>query len=193
MQGYKHVVDNPKHRKEVVAGNLGEHLTRRMNYILHSLISSHPVQCLRALQLASGTMLLTLGKCDATIFSATASLSPPFCGNHYENYRRYALLLLGGRHDLKSRYQIVFTLRAVQYPASIPLSLASLTLINQTARSFSATVFGLWGVSLSLAEQFANVRKLYEISTIPNRIVDGTKPFPENQQALRNGIALEFR
>jgi len=193
MQGYKHVVDNPKHRKELVAGNLGEHLTRRMDSILHFLISSHSVQCLRALQLASGTMLSTLGKCDVIIFSATASLSPPFFGNHYENCRRYALLLLGGRYDSKSRYQIVFTLRAVQYPASIPLSLASLTLINQTASSFSATVFGLWGESLSLAEQFASVRKLYEISSIPNRVMDGTKPFPENQQVLRDGIALEFR
>ena len=29
MQGYKHLVDNPVHRKEVVAGSLGEHLTKR--------------------------------------------------------------------------------------------------------------------------------------------------------------------
>ncbi|KAG6373075.1 hypothetical protein JVT61DRAFT_6673 [Boletus reticuloceps] len=29
MQGYKHLVDNPIHRKEVVAGSLGEHLAKR--------------------------------------------------------------------------------------------------------------------------------------------------------------------
>ena len=29
MQGYKHLVDDPVHRKEVVAGSLGEHLTKR--------------------------------------------------------------------------------------------------------------------------------------------------------------------
>ncbi|KIM52370.1 hypothetical protein SCLCIDRAFT_1223856 [Scleroderma citrinum Foug A] len=160
MQGYKHVVDNPKHRKEVVAGNLGEHLTR----------------------LFKGAAA-RVGD-DAIDFGEVRRY------HLFSDRLTFASIL---REPLRELPQIVFTLRAVQYPASIPLSLASLTLINQTARSFSATVFGLWGVSLSLAEQFANVRKLYEISTIPNRIVDGTKPFPENQQALRNGIALEFR
>ena len=29
MQGLKIVVDNPSHRKEVVAGNMGEHMTAR--------------------------------------------------------------------------------------------------------------------------------------------------------------------
>ena len=91
------------------------------------------------------------------------------------------------------RCQIVFTLRAVQYPASIPISIASLTLINHTATTFSSSLFALFGESFSLAEQFASVRKLYEISTIRNRIVDGQVPFPENQLSLHRGISIEFR
>jgi hypothetical protein len=63
---------------------------------------------------------------------------------------------------------------------TIPLSLASLTLINQTSNSFSATLFSLFGESFSLAEQFANVRKLYEIENVQNKVVDGTIPFLED-------------
>lgn len=87
----------------------------------------------------------------------------------------------------------MFTLRAVQYPASIPVSIASLTLINQTANTFSTSLFSLFGESFSVAEQFASVRKLYDISNIHNKIVDGKVPFPENQQALHHGISVEFR
>lgn len=58
---------------------------------------------------------------------------------------------------------------------------------------FSTSLFALFGESSSLAEQFASVRKLYEISNIRNRIVDGNVPFPENQQTLRHGISIEFR
>ncbi|KAG1740004.1 P-loop containing nucleoside triphosphate hydrolase protein [Suillus lakei] len=37
------------------------------------------------------------------------------------------------------------------------------------------------------------VRNLYEIENIQNKMVDGTEPFPENRQSLRNGISVEFR
>jgi hypothetical protein len=89
--------------------------------------------------------------------------------------------------------QIVFTLRAVQYPTSIPLSLASLHLIRENAQSFSSSVFHLLDETGNMAEQLSSVRKLYEIENIPNKIVDGREPFPENQQTLNNGISVEFR
>ena len=106
---------------------------------------------------------------------------------------RFVHPLLPQRRIADCRRQIVFTLRAVQYPASIPVSIASLTLINHTAVAFSSSLFGLYQESRSLAEQFANVRKLYEITNISNRIVDGTISFPEDQQTLRHGISIEFR
>ncbi|KAI5120220.1 hypothetical protein M0805_000035 [Coniferiporia weirii] len=89
--------------------------------------------------------------------------------------------------------QIVFTLRAVQYPESIPITLASLNLIQSTVSSFSHTVFSFFDQFGSIAEQLDSIRKLYEIMNIRNRIVDGTEPYPENTQDARSGISVEFR
>ncbi|KAG6919464.1 hypothetical protein DXG01_005723 [Tephrocybe rancida] len=94
---------------------------------------------------------------------------------------------------LKELPQIVFTLRAVQYPASIPVSLASLNLITQTAAGFTNTLVSLYDQTGSLAQKIADVRRLYEMANIPNRIVDGTEPFPEVTQSLEMGISVEFR
>jgi hypothetical protein len=76
---------------------------------------------------------------------------------------------------------------------SIPLSLASLTLIKQTSQAFTSTLFSLFGESYSLAERFKDVRKLYEFENVLNKVVDGTELFPEDQQSIRSGISLEFR
>lgn len=89
--------------------------------------------------------------------------------------------------------QIVFTLRAVQYPSTIPLSLASLHLIRENASSFSSSIFGLLDETANVAEQLASVRKLYEIDSIKNKVPDGKEPFPENRQTLLNGISIEFK
>ncbi|KZT68757.1 P-loop containing nucleoside triphosphate hydrolase protein [Daedalea quercina L-15889] len=89
--------------------------------------------------------------------------------------------------------QIVFTLRAVRYPASIPVSLASLNLIQHTASSFGWTVYRFIDQFGSIADQLATVRKLYDIVNIPNRIPDGTVPFPEDAQKAKAGIDVEFR
>ncbi|KAG1725553.1 P-loop containing nucleoside triphosphate hydrolase protein [Suillus paluster] len=160
MQGLKHLVDNPSHRKELVAGNLGEYVTAQ--------------------------------------FRETAQRVGDDAGEFQELRRAHAVkdrLSIASilREPMRELPQIVFTLRAVQKPMTIPLSLASLTLINQTSNSFSSTLFSLFGESFSLAEQFANVRKLYEIDNVKNKVVDGAEPFPENQQSLRTGISVEFR
>ena len=89
--------------------------------------------------------------------------------------------------------QIVFTLRAVQYPASIPLSLASLQLIRENSSSFTSSILGLLDQTGYMAEQLASVRRLYEIENIANKVVDGREPYPENQQKLNDGISVEFR
>ncbi|KAF7306320.1 ABC transporter related protein [Mycena indigotica] len=89
--------------------------------------------------------------------------------------------------------RIIFTLRAVQYPTDIPLSLASLNLITQTTNRFSRTLFDLLRETGSIAQHLANIRKLYETFNIPNIVEDGPKPFPEDQRSLENGISVEFR
>ncbi|GBE78652.1 hypothetical protein SCP_0115410 [Sparassis crispa] len=94
---------------------------------------------------------------------------------------------------LRELPQIVFTLRAVQRPAYLPVSLASLNLIQQTTASFSWTVYRFFEQFGSIADQLATVRKLYDVVDIPNRIPDGNVPFPEDTQKLKAGISLEFR
>ncbi|KAH9930399.1 P-loop containing nucleoside triphosphate hydrolase protein [Epithele typhae] len=89
--------------------------------------------------------------------------------------------------------QIVFTLRAVQYPASMPVSLASLNLLQNTTAHFAFTVWRFFDQTSSITEQLSTVRKLYEVTKISNRIQDGTKPFPEDAQKIKYGVALEFR
>lgn len=73
------------------------------------------------------------------------------------------------------------------------MSLASLTLITETTERFSWTLHRLFQQTGSIAEQLATVRKLYEVSHIPNKIPDGELPFPEDAQQSKAGIALEFR
>ena len=45
----------------------------------------------------------------------------------------------------------------------------------------------------SISDRLSSLRQMYEASNIANTIVDGTTPFPENQQSIRDGIAVEFR
>ena len=45
----------------------------------------------------------------------------------------------------------------------------------------------------SIAENLANIRKLYETYTIPNVVRDGTTPFPEDQESLKLGVSIEFK
>ena len=75
----------------------------------------------------------------------------------------------------------------------MPVSLASLNLLQQTTSQFSSTLWRFFDQTASVTEQLATVRKLYEVVHIPNRIEDGTVPFPEDAQTIKHGVVLEFR
>lgn len=87
----------------------------------------------------------------------------------------------------------MFTLRAASYPASIPVSLATLNLVQSTTQTFTMSIFELLRQTQSISETFGSVKKLYEIRSIPNRIVNGKIPFPEDESKIRAGVLLEFR
>lgn len=89
--------------------------------------------------------------------------------------------------------QIFFTLRAVQYPASMPVSLASLQMVQESTSTFAFNMFELMHSTQSFAAQIGEVRKLYEVASVPNKVQDGTVPFPEDSAQIRSGVALEFR
>ncbi|KIK60425.1 hypothetical protein GYMLUDRAFT_43735 [Collybiopsis luxurians FD-317 M1] len=107
--------------------------------------------------------------------------------------RHFPSILTIIRQSINELPQIAFTLRAVQYPASIPVSLTSLSLITSTVNSFSNTLFRFFQETGSINDNFATVRKMFEMIDLPNRIPDGAVPYPENQQALQMGMSIEFR
>ena len=90
-------------------------------------------------------------------------------------------------------FQIIFTLQAVQKPSSIPVSLASLHLLQQSLGTFVSRITNIFYNVGSISSRLSSLRKLYEAEKIPNKIVDGTIPFPENAQSIGDGISLEFR
>ncbi|KAI0770942.1 P-loop containing nucleoside triphosphate hydrolase protein [Trametes elegans] len=97
------------------------------------------------------------------------------------------------KFPLRELPQIFFTLRAVQYPAGMPVSLASLQMVQETTNTFAFNIFELLHSSNTFATQLGEVRKLYEVVNVPNKLVDGTVPFPEESAQIRDGIALEFK
>jgi len=80
--------------------------------------------------------------------------------------------------------KMLFTLRAVKQPASIPVSLASLNLMMQTTSSFTQQVFSLINVTESIEGNVAKVKRFYEMKKIPNQVADGNEAFPEDHQSL---------
>ncbi|KAI1785736.1 HlyB/MsbA family ABC transporter [Ganoderma leucocontextum] len=97
------------------------------------------------------------------------------------------------QEPLKQLPQIYFTLRSAQYPANIPVSLASLNLIQSATNRFAFTVYEIIQRTKSVGHQLESVKKLYEVVNIPNVVKDGTVPFPEDTAKVRYGIELEFR
>ncbi|KAG1825435.1 P-loop containing nucleoside triphosphate hydrolase protein [Suillus subaureus] len=160
MQGLRVLSDAPSHRKELVAGNLGEYITSQF--------------CESAQRLGE----------DAGEF-----------GEMYEAHSirkrlSIASILRATMHELP---QIAFMLSAVRKPMTVPLSFASLVLIEHASNSFISAHLSPYRV-LSLAPIFADLRNLYEFKNVQNKVVDGTEPFPENQQSLiDSGISIEFR
>lgn len=44
----------------------------------------------------------------------------------------------------------------------------------------------------TMSDTFASIGRLYEVVNIKNQVVDGDRPYPEDKQAVKNGIAIEF-
>ena len=89
--------------------------------------------------------------------------------------------------------QIIFTLQIVKKPASIPVSLASLHLLQQSISTFAMRMHEISEDVGSISTRLSKLRKLYEAENIPNKVEDGITPFPENAQSIGDGISLEFR
>ena len=95
--------------------------------------------------------------------------------------------------SLRELPEVLYLLRAAEHPASIPVSIASMRLVQETTSSFMSAFMGFLDESGSIAERFHKVRQLYEIESIPNNVVDGNISFPEDRQTLKSGMSVEFR
>lgn len=81
---------------------------------------------------------------------------------------------------------VIFTLRVMQNKMTIPFSLVSLILIYQISNSSgSSPLFEMLSI--------ADLRFIYGMDNVKNKVVDGQDPFPEDLHSLRNGISIEFR
>ncbi|OJT07927.1 Lipid A export ATP-binding/permease protein MsbA [Trametes pubescens] len=110
-------------------------------------------------------------------------------GKVNDRFSLWALL----QYPLRELPQMFFTLRAMQYPASMPVSLASLQMVQEATNTFAYNMFELMHSTQSFATQIGEVRKMYEVASVPNKVQDGTVPFPEDTAQIRSGVALEFR
>jgi hypothetical protein len=97
------------------------------------------------------------------------------------------------RSQTSCLFKIIFTLQAAKKPTSIPVSLASLHLLQQSLGTFVSRITDIFLSMGGISARLSNLRKLYEAENIPNKVVDGTTPFPENAQSIGDGILLEFR
>ncbi|KAG1908604.1 P-loop containing nucleoside triphosphate hydrolase protein [Suillus fuscotomentosus] len=96
------------------------------------------------------------------------------------------------RETMPELPQIAFMLNAVRRPTTVPLSFASLQLIEHVSDSLISTYLSPYRV-FNLTAKFAGLRNLYELKNVQNKVMDGTERFPGNQQSLISGISVEFR
>lgn len=75
----------------------------------------------------------------------------------------------------------------------MPISLASLQLMQHASDSLLNHISTLRSNTGEFSDKLLALRRLLEAGNISNKVVDGTTPFPENEQSIRDGISLEFR
>ena len=143
----------------------------------------------------SSTRILTYSN---TVFQDATFHIGDHMDNFWEAVRQYNINTFNPASLLKDLFghlpQLAFVLRASTKPTSIPVSVASLALIDENASNLSWMLYQFVEHTGSIADQLSTIRKLYEIRSIPNKVVDGRKPFPEDEEKVRReGVELEFR
>ncbi|KAG1809947.1 P-loop containing nucleoside triphosphate hydrolase protein [Suillus plorans] len=159
MQGLKILNQVSSHRKELVAGNLGEYITSQFH---------------ESAQRVGDDAGDFREVCEAYFMKKFPSIT--------------SIL----RETLDELPQIAFMLRAVRRPTTISSSFMSLVLVEHTFNSFISTHLSPYRI-FGLVRMITDVRNIYELKNVQNKVVDGTEQFPENQQSLSNGISVEFR
>ena len=194
LEGINRVVSDTKHRKELVAGGVDEYLTEGVQdtFRWRGITNVSAEYCSLADRLGSSA-----NDFWSIYFSSMTRRYQTFKPIHLLRVPLEELPQVRALMCLRSQTlclsQIIFTLQAVQKPTSIPVSLASLHLLQQSLSTFASRIRDIFHTMGSISARLSSLRKLYEAENIPNKVVDGTTPFPENAQSIGDGISLEFR
>lgn len=79
---------------------------------------------------------------------------------------------------------------SVHSPSTIPLSLATITLVQQTTHRFASKVEQLANLSDGLADEIMNFRNLFELVDMKTDVVSGKVPY---ESGVGKGMKVEFR
>ena len=176
LQGLKRTVGDHSHRKEIVAGNLEKFLSHGQS---PSASPNHSTDRIPEFRYA---------------YDNTSGLVADFFELvRYKSSQAAPSLSSFLSVSLRELPEVFYLLRAAEHPASIPVSIASMRLVQDTTSSFTSAFMGFLNASGSIAERFHKIRQLYEIANIPNDVVDGNISFPEDRQSLKSGMSVEFR
>ncbi|RXW21384.1 hypothetical protein EST38_g4493 [Candolleomyces aberdarensis] len=110
-----------------------------------------------------------------------------------ENSSWYKKLSRHIRDPINALAQVYTCFQVINSPGLAPLSLASFQLVNSTAISLNAALRQLGNGIDQASRELEQLRQFYEFLEKPNKIKDGSTPFPENQADLRQGISVEFK
>ncbi|KAF8605012.1 P-loop containing nucleoside triphosphate hydrolase protein [Ceratobasidium sp. AG-I] len=97
---------------------------------------------------------------------------------------------------LRDLPQIIFALRAIHTPATIPLSLAQLDLVQRNVGTFTNQLENLSHMIEGISYSFQTIQNLYSIIDIPNQIPDAeldAKPLTISAEEKVQGLSIEFR
>jgi hypothetical protein len=89
--------------------------------------------------------------------------------------------------------QVAYLLKSAAHPETIPTCLATIRLVQETNRGFIGELWTISYQARSIREKFHQIRQLYEIQEIQNKVPDGKISFPEDSRSLASGITVEFR
>ncbi|RXW18382.1 hypothetical protein EST38_g7471 [Candolleomyces aberdarensis] len=164
-EGLRSTILDPKSRKDIVAGGLGDFLWQEYKRRADSLekrVPGNPNQWeITMLNDRAGTWRNKLLDYASDPFDAIA--------------------------------QIYICYRVIHSPASVPFSLATLQLVNTTLSSLNRGLFELGQRINHLSERFKKLGDFYELFDIRNKLEDGIISFPVNTVDLSRGVSVEFK
>ncbi|EJD55676.1 P-loop containing nucleoside triphosphate hydrolase protein [Auricularia subglabra TFB-10046 SS5] len=165
FRGLRQTVVNKEHRQEIVVGNMGGHIAAETDRLASELDSST--------SMADFSWNMRFGQDVVHSFLRW----PRFC-----------------RVLLEELPHITLAFLAFRTPQDLPLLLASVSVVESAVWRLSSSFDSLMRNGSGVFKKFSEVKLLYDLSTVPNKIEDGAVPFPENARKTgMEGLTIEFR